>query len=83
MAERSTLNTRLYIDGEHFAATVQPGNRRVSLARKLREAGVPVQDLYFSRPGHATLVATLSRPMRGLAPVLEQIAAFVKATPGQ
>lgn len=62
---------------------VNPARNTGGLARKLREAGVPVQDLYFSRPGHATLVATLSRPMRGLAPVLEQIAAFVKATPGQ
>ncbi|QVW23974.1 alpha/beta hydrolase [Pseudomonas hormoni] len=62
---------------------VNPTRNTGGLARKLREAGVPVQDLYFSRPGHATLVATLSRPMRSLAPVLEQIAAFVKATPGQ
>ncbi|CAI8755052.1 Esterase [Pseudomonas sp. IT-P100] len=62
---------------------VNPARNTGGLARKLREAGVPVQDLYFSRPGHATLVATLSRPMRGLAPVLEQVAAFVKATPGQ
>lgn len=62
---------------------VNPARNTGGLARKLREAGVPVQDLYFSRPGHATLVATLSRPMRGLASVLEQVAAFVKATPGQ
>ncbi|MHC8311286.1 alpha/beta hydrolase [Pseudomonas sp. GT1P32] len=62
---------------------VNPTRNTGGLARKLREAGVPVQDLYFSRPGHATLVATLSRPMRGLAPVLEQIVAFVMATPGQ
>jgi acetyl esterase/lipase len=62
---------------------VNPTRNTGGLARKLREAGVPVQDLYFSRPGHATLVATLSRPMRGLAPVLDQVAAFVRATPGQ
>ncbi|MHC8322542.1 alpha/beta hydrolase [Pseudomonas sp. GB2N2] len=62
---------------------VNPTRNTGGLARKLRAAGVPVQDLYFSRPGHATLVASLSRPMRGLAPVLEQIAAFVKAPPVQ
>ncbi|MHC8365045.1 alpha/beta hydrolase [Pseudomonas sp. ZT5P21] len=62
---------------------VDPVRNTGGLARKLREAGVPVHDLYFSRPGHATLVATMSRPMRGLAPVLDQIVAFVKATPGQ
>lgn len=62
---------------------VNPARNTGGLARKLREAGVPVQDLYFSRTNHATLVATLSRPMRGLAPVLDVVTAFVKATPTQ
>ncbi|WP_415758081.1 alpha/beta hydrolase [Pseudomonas sp. LT1P18] len=62
---------------------VNPARNTGGLARKLREAGVPVQDLYFSRTSHATLVATLSRPMRGLAPVLDVVTAFVKATPTQ
>lgn len=62
---------------------VNPSRNTGGLARKLREAGVPVQDLYFSRTSHATLVATLSRPMRGLAPVLDVVTAFVKATPTQ
>ncbi|KPG95061.1 esterase [Pseudomonas sp. RIT-PI-q] len=62
---------------------VNPTRNTGGLALKLREAGVPVQDLYFSRTGHATLVATLSRPMRGLAPVLDQVTAFVRTTPTQ
>ncbi|MHC8331104.1 alpha/beta hydrolase [Pseudomonas sp. LB3P25] len=62
---------------------VNPARNTGGLARKLREAGVPVQDLYFSRTSHATLVATLSRPMRGLAPVLDVVTAFVNATPTQ
>ncbi|QAY90069.1 alpha/beta hydrolase [Pseudomonas sp. ACM7] len=62
---------------------VNPARNTGGLARKLREASVPVQDLYFSRTSHATLVATLSRPMRGLAPVLDVVTAFVKATPTQ
>ncbi|RIJ07620.1 alpha/beta hydrolase [Pseudomonas sp. 91RF] len=53
------------------------------LARTLREAGVPVQDLYYARPSHATLVATLSRPMRWLAPVLDQVVGFIRHTPSQ
>lgn len=57
--------------------------RTGGLAKKLREAQVPVQDLYYSRPGHVTLVAALSRPLRHLAPVLEQIVGFIKHTPGQ
>lgn len=62
---------------------VNPTRNTGGLALKLREAGVPVQDLYFARTGHATLVATLSRPLRGLAPVLDQVTAFVSATPRQ
>ena len=62
---------------------VDPGRNTGGLARKLREAGVPVRDLYFSRTGHANLVAALSRPMRGLAPVLDEVEGFIKATPAQ
>ncbi|MCK1793326.1 alpha/beta hydrolase [Pseudomonas violetae] len=62
---------------------VDPSRNTGGLARKLREAGVPVRDLYFSRTGHATLVATLSRPLRGLAPVLDEVTGFIRATPAQ
>ena len=62
---------------------VNPTRNTGGLALKLREAGVPVQDLYFARTGHATLVATLSRPMRGLAPVLDEVTGFIRATPTQ
>lgn len=62
---------------------VNPTRNTAGLARKLREVGVPVQDLYYSRPSHVTLVASLSRPLRHLAPVLEQVVAFVKHTPAQ
>lgn len=62
---------------------VNPTRNTAGLALKLREAGVPVQDFYFDRTSHATLVATLSRPLRGLAPVLVEVTAFVNATPTQ
>jgi acetyl esterase/lipase len=62
---------------------VNPTRNTEGLASKLRAAGVPVQDLYYSRPNHITLVATLSRPLRSLAPVLKQVVGFIKHTPGQ
>jgi acetyl esterase/lipase len=62
---------------------VNPTRNSGGLARKLREAGVPVQDLYYSRPSHITLVATLSRPLRRLAPVLDQVVGFIEHTPTQ
>lgn len=62
---------------------VNPTRNTGGLARKLREAGVAVQDLYYSRPSHITLVATLSRPLRRLAPVLDQVVGFIEHTPTQ
>ena len=62
---------------------VNPTRNTGGLASKLREAGVPVQDLYYSRPNHITLVATLSRPLRQLAPVLDQVVGFIAHTPAQ
>jgi acetyl esterase/lipase len=62
---------------------VDPARNTAGLARKMREVGVSVQDLYYSRPSHITLVATLSRPLRGLAPVLDQVVGFIKHTPTQ
>lgn len=62
---------------------VNPTRNTGGLAHKLRAAGVPVQDFYYSRPNHITLVATLSRPLRGLAPVLDQVVGFIRHTPTQ
>ncbi|MFJ7314711.1 alpha/beta hydrolase [Pseudomonas sp. NPDC098747] len=62
---------------------VNPTRNTGGLAHKLRAVGVPTQDLYYSRPNHITLVATLSRPLRGLAPVLDQVVGFIKHTPVQ
>lgn len=62
---------------------VNPTRNTGGLASKLREASVPVQDLYYSRPSHITLVATLSRPLRRLGPVLDQVVGFIEHTPTQ
>ena len=56
---------------------VNPVRNTGHLARRLHEAGVGVDTFYYDRTGHATLVATLSRPLRSLAPVLEDVERFV------
>ena len=56
---------------------VNPQRNTGGMARRLREQGVPVRELYFSKPGHGTLIAAFSRPMRGLAPVLDEVVAFI------
>lgn len=58
---------------------VNPERNTGGMAQRLRAQGVAVRELYFSKPGHATLVAAFSRPMRGLAPVLNEVANFIHA----
>ena len=62
---------------------VNPKRNTGGLANKLRAAGVPVEAFYFTRTSHATLVASMSRPLRWLAPVLDRVTAFITFTPGQ
>jgi len=49
----------------------------VALARKLRESGVRVESELFDSVGHVTLVAALASVLRGRAPVLDRVTAFV------
>ena len=49
----------------------------VALARKLRESGVRVESELFDSVGHVTLLAALASVLRGRAPVLDRVAAFV------
>ena len=59
---------------------VNPTRNTGGLANKLRAAGVPVEVFYFSKTSHATLVASISRPLRWLAPVLDRVTGFIQAT---
>ncbi len=58
---------------------VDPGNS-VRLAARLRSQGVAVTALVYPRLGHRTLVGALSKPLRGFAPVLDDVAKFVDTT---
>ncbi len=62
-------------------STVDPVRNSENLAHRLRLAGVPVQERYYRRPNHRTLVASFAWPLRWLAPVLDDVERFVKAKP--
>lgn len=49
----------------------------IALAKKLREAGVPVEERHYPGVDHIRMVLALSRPLRGRAPVLEEMTAFL------
>lgn len=56
-------------------SVVNPGNS-ARLASRLREAGRPVREIVYPQLDHRTLVGALSVPLRGVAPVLDEIDAF-------
>lgn len=56
--------------------TVDPGNS-ARLATQLRAKGVDVRTPIYPRLGHSTLVGALAVPLRGFAPVLNNVAEFV------
>jgi acetyl esterase/lipase len=51
----------------------------VTLAQRLKSAGVKVESDLFSTVNHVTLVASMAAVMREKAPVLERVTAFVKS----
>ena len=56
---------------------VDPGRNTKQLAARLRAAGVPVTLRVYSAVNHYTLIAAFARPLRGLEPVLSDVAGFV------
>lgn len=58
-------------------SVVDPVRSTVSMARKLKAAGVPVEYELYDSVGHITLVASMATVLRGRAPVLDRVTAFV------
>jgi acetyl esterase/lipase len=56
---------------------VNPQRNSVGLAGRLREAGAPVTLKLYERVNHMTIAAAFARPLRWLAPVLDDVMAFV------
>ena len=50
----------------------------VALARSLRAAGVEVEERHYPQVDHINMVLALSRPLRGRAPVLEEMTEFLR-----
>ncbi len=62
---------------------VSPTRSTEALARKLLAAGTPVTLKLYERPSHATLIGAFGAPLRFIAPVLDDVTAFIAATPAQ
>lgn len=60
------------------ADTVVYPRNTAALARKLREAGVPVEERHYPGVDHIRMILALSRPLRGRAPVLDEMTDFLR-----
>ena len=60
---------------------IDPQRNTVALATKLTAAGVPLTLKLYDGVSHITLVASLARPLRFMAPTLDDIVAFIDAAP--
>ncbi|WP_372827565.1 alpha/beta hydrolase [Polaromonas sp.] len=62
--------------------TVNPVRNSEAMASCLKGAGVPVELQVYDGVSHVTLVAALAKPLRGLAPVLDDIERFIQRPRG-
>lgn len=60
---------------------VNPQRNTQQLADKLKAAGVPVTLKLYPRASHTTLIGAFAWPLRWIAPVLDDMQAFIDATP--
>ena len=59
---------------------VDPQRSTVRMARRLKDSGVRVESELFDGVSHVTLLASMASVLRGRAPVLERVTAFVAST---
>jgi len=62
---------------------VDPHRNTGGLANALRQAGAPVDDIYLDWTSHTSLVGSLARPLRVLAPTLDLVERFIKTDGGR
>jgi acetyl esterase/lipase len=58
---------------------VSPQRSTLAMAGKLRDAGVPVDLRIYEGVSHALLAGAFARPLRSLAPVLDDVTAWISA----
>ncbi len=72
---------RTFLGVANHDAQVDPDRNGAQLASKLQAAGVPVVFKRYDRVDHVTLIGAFARPLRAMAPVLDDVSEFVKAVP--
>ncbi|WOI44692.1 alpha/beta hydrolase [Acidovorax sp. BLS4] len=60
---------------------VSPERSTQQMAQKLQAAGVPVTLKSYPRASHTTLIGAFAWPLRWVAPVVDDVEAFIQSTP--
>ena len=79
LAYVSSKSPRSFIGAARKDALVDPVRNSEALAARLQAAGVPTTLQLYNRVNHVTLAAAFSAPLRWLAPVLDDVTAFIGA----
>lgn len=69
---------RSFLAAARADALVNPQRNTEQLAQRLERAGTAVTLRWYERANHVTLAAAFARPLRWIAPVLDDVEAFVK-----
>ncbi len=72
---------RTFLGAASKDSLIDPQRNTVALAARLTAAGVPVTLKLYDGVSHITLAASLARPLRFLAPTLDDVVAFIDADP--
>ena len=77
----SSAAPRSFLAAAQDDKLVNPQRNTVQMAVKLRAAGVPVTLKLYPHASHATLIGAFAWPLRWIAPVVEDVQAFITTTP--
>jgi len=72
---------RSFLAAARSDSLVDPVRNTGQLAARLRQQGVPVSLQFYDHVDHLTLAGAFARPLRGLAPVLDDMTRFVLEAP--
>lgn len=81
LAFAGPASPRSFLAAGRSDALVDPERNTEALAGRLSASGVPVVLRRYERANHVTLVGAFGLPLRWLAPVLDDVAAFVADAP--
>jgi acetyl esterase/lipase len=72
---------RTFVAAPAKDTVVSPQRSTLQMANKLQAAGVQVTVKLYDRVGHATLLGAFGWPLRWMAPVLDDVSAFINTAP--